>query len=113
MRHVTTSPGDTPSVIARSLGFQRANLSRSLNSLEDLGLITRLRKEDGRYVGIWPTKIATENWGRIRDEWASRAARTLRSLDNEDIGQFLSWMKTLEDGLGDDLRDATILDDEG
>lgn len=75
MRHVNQHPGATARAAADATLLPSSNLSRTLRSLEEKGLIRRETDErDTRSVRLYPTSIADQNIERLRKAWSEAIA---------------------------------------
>ncbi|UWZ49746.1 MarR family transcriptional regulator [Dactylosporangium matsuzakiense] len=69
MRVVDLHPGAAPSAIASRTRLQRTNVSATLRSLEDKGMISR-RSTTGRGIAVHPTRLAQSNLQLLRRAWS-------------------------------------------
>ncbi|UAC01964.1 MarR family transcriptional regulator [Dactylosporangium vinaceum] len=80
MRVVDLHPGAAPSTIASRTRLQRTNVSATLRSLEDKGMISR-SSTTGRGIAVHPTPLAQSNLQLLRRAWS----RELDGLLGDDL----------------------------
>jgi len=81
LRHVDRHPGSSPGAVAAALGLHRSNLSATLRTLEDKGMVVGEHDPaDRRTVRLQVTEAARESIARLR----ARSAQALAGLDVDD-----------------------------
>jgi len=78
MRHINHNPGTTPRAAAEATLLPSSNLSRTLRTLEEKGLVRREADvRDTRGIRLYPTPLAAENVVRLRSAWSQALAGAL------------------------------------
>ncbi len=78
MRYINHNPGTTPRAAAEATLLPSSNLSRTLRTLEEKGLVRREADDrDTRGVRLYPTPMAAENVVRLKSAWSQALAGAL------------------------------------
>ena len=100
MRYIDRHPGSTPRVVAAATGVQPSNLSATLRSLEEKGLIERVvDATDGRSARLRPLPFAAENLERVRASWVAFLGPVLEGVDAEAIRSTIELLELVEAGI--------------
>ena len=96
MRLLGRRPGTTVNTVARELGLQPSNVSASIRSLVDRGLVERQSDPaDGRQVRLFLTKSARAARERRERLWGDEVTSLLHELTPEDRGRLLDALPAL------------------
>ncbi len=90
--------GQSQSNIARSVGKDRAGISRSLNTLEENGFIRR-KAVSGSKNGIFLTKKAIANRSKIADAINLATAKARRGISAEEYARGIAFLKKIHSNL--------------
>jgi DNA-binding MarR family transcriptional regulator len=97
LRVLSDHPGYTVSDIARTLGLQSSNVSATVRSLIQRGLVTRTTNPtDRRSHTLHRTPLAEHNGEKIREMWISGVRRLVADMDPDDAAEILDVAPALE-----------------
>jgi Transcriptional regulators len=93
--------------IRESLGLDAGYLSRTLDSLERRGVLSKTRAEDDRrFVRLGLSEKGAAAFALLDDRSSRSAAETLARLDKAQLGALAQHMKGIQELLGEPWRDA-------
>lgn len=96
MRLLGRRPGTTVNVVARELGLQPSNVSASIRSLVERGLVERRRDpQDGRQVRLFLTRTAQAARERRERLWGEDFALLLGELPAEERSRLVDALPAL------------------
>ncbi len=90
--------GQSQSDIARSVGKDRAGISRSLNTLEENGFIRR-EAVTGSKNGIYLTDKAIENRDKIAEAINLATGKARKGMSDEEYANGINFLKKLHSNL--------------
>lgn len=90
--------GQSQSDISRSVGKDRAGISRSLNTLEENGFIRR-QPLSGSKNGIFLTEKAIANRSKIADAINLATAKARRGISAEEYSRGIAFLKKIHSNL--------------
>ncbi len=90
--------GQSQSNIARSVGKDRAGISRSLNTLEENGFIRR-QAVSGSKNGIFLTEKAIANRSKIADAINLATAKARRGISAEEYARGIAFLEQIHSNL--------------
>jgi DNA-binding MarR family transcriptional regulator len=97
LRILFDHPGATVSDVARLLGLQSSNVSATVRSLTQRGLVTRTANpRDRRSYHLNRTPLAEHNGEMIRRMWTTGVRRLLSELDPDDAAALVDVAPLLE-----------------
>ncbi len=90
--------GQSQSDIARSVGKDRAGISRSLNSLEENGFIRR-QPVSGSKNGIFLTEKAIENRAKISEAINNATRKAREGISEQDYNNGIKFLRKIHSNL--------------
>lgn len=90
--------GQSQSEIARSVGKDRAGISRSLNTLEENGFIRR-QAVSGSKNGIFLTEKAIENRDKIAEAINMATGKAREGISDEEYAKGIGFLKKIHSNL--------------
>jgi DNA-binding MarR family transcriptional regulator len=99
MRHLLCGGSAAPSRIAAATGLLRPNVSASLRTLRDKGLIEKeANPADGRGFTVRPTALARAKYELVRRDWATAIAEAA-GHDTTDLDAAIAILTKVNEGL--------------
>ncbi|MEE2032005.1 MarR family winged helix-turn-helix transcriptional regulator [Rhodococcus chondri] len=97
LRILFDHPGATVSDVARLLGLQSSNVSATVRSMTQRGLVTRTANpRDRRSYHLHRTALAERNGDMIRHMWTTGVRRLLSEIDPDDAAALVDVAPLLE-----------------
>ncbi|MFZ5435463.1 MAG: MarR family winged helix-turn-helix transcriptional regulator [Bacillota bacterium] len=96
MRHVHHDQGITVSEISRRTGLVKSHISRTVDSLVELGLLEkRPDSSDQRLIRLYITEQASERFERMKTEIRKRLSAVVATLPDEKVKVIVDGLRAL------------------